>query len=292
AGFRFNSRVYGIPVQYENLALVTNVKLVPKQPNTFAKVVAVAKRLMKNGKATTGIAVGQGDAGNAYNMYPLFSGLGGYAIGTDVAGNFNSSDIGIANPVFLQNASAIKEWNDSRVISSSLTTQAAKDAFIAGKAPFWITGPWDLNTIVGLPFGYRITTVPSIVKGKATSPLLGMKGFMVTIYAQAHQVKNLADQFVTEGLPKAGVQAAFGNAARRMPANLKAAAHVSDQRLKAFGAASAVGVPIPNIPQMQDVWSPLGSAWAASTRGSGASPPAAAFNQAQAAVAAAIAARQ
>ncbi|MDD2857487.1 MAG: extracellular solute-binding protein [Candidatus Nanopelagicales bacterium] len=291
SGFRFNSRVYGIPVQYENLALVTSVKLVPKQPSSFAKVVAVAKRLLKNGKATTGIAVGQGDAGNAYNMYTLFSGLGGYAIGVDQAGNANPSDIGIANPAFLKNAPQIKDWNDARIIEASLTTQGAKEAFLAGKAPFWITGPWDLASITSLPFAYRITTVPTIVKGKATSPLLGMKGFMVTVFAQAHQAKTLADAFVTQGLSRAGVQAAFGNAARRMPANVKAASRVTDPRLRAFGAAGALGVPIPNIPQMQSVWGPLGTAWAASTRGAGASPPVAAFTSAQAAVTAAIAAR-
>lgn len=291
AGFRFNSRIYGIPVQYENLAMVTSAKLVPRQPNSFAKVLAVAKRLMKSGKATTGIAVGQGDAGNAYNMYPFFSGLGGYTIGVDQAGNANPADIGIANPVFLKNAPQVKDWNDARVINSSLTTQAAKDAFIAGKAPFWITGPWDLSSITGLPFSYRITTVPTIVKGQSTAPLLGMKGFMVTVFAQAHQVKAQADAFVTKGLVRAGVQAAFGAAARRMPANVKAASRVNDARLRAFGAAGALGVAIPNIPQMQSVWAPLGTAWASSTRGAGASPPVPAFTSAQAAVTSAIAAR-
>jgi arabinogalactan oligomer/maltooligosaccharide transport system substrate-binding protein len=291
SGFRYNSRVYGIPVQYENLALVTSAKLVPKQPSTFAKVVAVAQRLMKNGKATAGVAVGQSDAGNAYNMYPLFSGLGGYTIGVDKAGNANPSDVGIANPAFLKNAPQIADWNDARVIASSMTTQGAKDAFVSGKAPFWITGPWDLASITSLPFAYRITTVPTIVKGIATAPLLGMKGFMVTVYAQAHQVKAAADAFVTQGLSRAGVQAAFGSAARRMPANVKAASRVSEPRLRAFGAAGALGVAIPNIPQMQSVWGPLGTAWATSTRGAGASPPVAAFTAAQAAVTAAIAAR-
>lgn len=290
-GFRYNSRTYGIPVQYENLAMVTNTALVPKQPKTFDRLVAVAKKLLANGKATAGVAVGQGDAGNAYNMYPFFSGLGGYALGVDAKGNVNPSDVGIANPSFLSNSGQIKQWNADRVIASSLTTAAAKDAFAAGKAPFWITGPWDLNSIVALPFGYRITTVPSMVQSKATSPLLGMKGFMVTVFAQAHQMKRVADRFLTEGIARAGVQAAFATAARRMPANRKAASGVTDLRLRAFGSAGNSGVAIPNVPQMQDVWGPLGSAWLVTTKGAGATAPVPAFTEAQAKVVAAIAAR-
>ena len=290
-GFRYNSRTYGIPVQFENLAMVTNTALVPKQPKNFARVVAVSKKLLANGKASAGVAVGQGDAGNAYNMYPFFSGLGGYALGVDAKGNVNPSDVGVANPAFLGNASQIKQWNADRVIASSMTTAAAKDAFAAGKAPFWITGPWDLNSIVALPFGYRITAVPSMVQSKATSPLLGMKGFMVTVFAQGHQMRKVADRFLTEGIARAGVQAAFANAARRMPANRKAASGVTDLRLRAFGTAGASGVAIPNVPQMQDVWGPLGIAWLSSTKGAGATAPVPAFTDAQAKVVAAIAAR-
>ncbi|CAB5042948.1 MAG: hypothetical protein F2923_08580 [Actinobacteria bacterium] len=290
-GFRYNSRIYGVPVQFENLAMVTNVSLVAKQPQNFKRVVTVASKLVNSGKATAGIAVGQGDSGSAYNMYPFFSGLGGYAFGLDAKGNINTSDVGIASPAFIASSGQIKNWNAAKVINSSLTTQGAKDAFIAGKAPFWITGPWDLNTIVALPFGYRITSVPSMVSGRATSPLLGMKGFMVTIYAQAHQMKKAADAFVIEGLSRAGVQAAFANAARRMPANVKAGSGISDARLKAFGAAGAAGVAIPNVPAMQDVWGPLGTAWAVSTKGSGATAPVSAFTDAQTKVISAISTR-
>lgn len=290
AGFRYNGKIFGVPVQFENLAMVTNVSLVPKQPETFSKVVAISTRLMKNKKATTGVAVGQGANGNAYNMYPFFSGLGGYVFGKGDTGNAITTDVGIANPAFLGNTSQIKEWNAAGILDSTLNTQEAKDAFAAGKAPFWITGPWDLNAVVGLPFGYRITSLPGMVSGKSPAPLLGMKGFMVTVYAQAHQIRKVASDFVVEGLSKAGIQAAFGNAARRMPASTKAASGISDARLKAFGAAGAAGVAIPNVPAMSEVWGPLGKAWAVTTKGSGSSGPVPAFTEAQNSVVQAISA--
>ncbi len=281
SGFRYNGKIFGVPVQFENLAMVTNVNLVPKQPETFKKVVTISTRLMKNNKTSSGVAVGQGGNGNAYNMFPFFSGLGGYVFGKDDKGNANTADVGIANPAFLGNSTQIKDWNAAGVIDSSLNTQEAKDAFAAGKAPFWITGPWDLNAVIALPFGYRITSVPGMVSGKSPAPLLGMKGFMVTIYAQAHQMRKQASEFVVEGLSRAGIQAAFGNAARRMPASNKAVSGITDARLKAFGAAGAAGVAIPNVPAMSAVWAPLGKAWAVTTKGSGASGPVPAFTDAQ-----------
>jgi len=290
SGFRYNGKIFGLPVQFENVAMVTNVNLVPKQPETFKKVVTISTRLMKNKKASTGVAVGQGTSGNAYNMFAFFSGLGGYVFGKDDKGNANTADVGIANPAFLGNSSQIKEWNAAGVIDSSLNTQEAKDAFAAGKAPFWITGPWDLNAVVALPFGYRITSVPGMVSGKSPAPLLGMKGFMVTIYSQAHQMRKQATEFVVEGLSRAGTQAAFGNAARRMPASSKAVSGVTDARLKAFGAAGAAGLAIPNVPAMGEVWAPLGKAWAVSTKGSGATGPVPAFTDAQNSVVQAISA--
>ena len=281
SGFRYNGKIFGVPVQFENLAMVTNVNLVPKQPETFKKVVTISTRLMKNNKTSSGVAVGQGGNGNAYNMFPFFSGLGGYVFGKDDKGNANTADVGIANPAFLGNSTQIKDWNAAGVIDSSLNTQEAKDAFAAGQAPFWITGPWDLNAVIALPFGYRITSVPGMVSGKSPAPLLGMKGFMVTIYAQAHQMRKQASEFVVEGLSRAGIQAAFGNAARRMPASSKAVSGITDARLKAFGAAGAAGVAIPNVPAMSAVWAPLGKAWAVTTKGSGASGPVPAFTDAQ-----------
>jgi arabinogalactan oligomer/maltooligosaccharide transport system substrate-binding protein len=58
----------------------------------------------------------------------------------------------------------------------------------------------------------------------------------------------------------------------RYPANKVAGGQVKDKDLKSYGAASEGGVPMPNIPQMANVWQDLGAAWARSTKGSGSIP--------------------
>src|SRR6185503_6084716 len=94
-----------------------------------------------------GIAVPQGSGGDAYHMYPFFSGLGGYVFGRNKAGNLDPSNIGVANKKFLANAAIIDKWNKEGLINSKVDYNTAKNAFLKGQAAFWITGPWESDAL-------------------------------------------------------------------------------------------------------------------------------------------------
>lgn len=288
-GFRYGAGIYGTPTQIENVALVTNAALIKKQPETFADLSRQALALQKAGKVTVPFAVPQGANGDAYHMYPLFSGLGGYIFATNPSGSVNPKKVGIDNPTFRKNASIINDWNATGLINSKVDYGIAKDAFVAGKSPFWITGPWEIaDTIKKLPFRYRITAVPTIVDGITPVPFLGAQGFMVTKFAKVHGVEIGANSLVAEYMSSAPAQASLAAVNGRTPANTVAAKRVTDPQLKAFGAAGVGGVPMPNVPQMASVWGALGGAWVNSTKGAGATPAQRAFAQAQATVVKAI----
>ena len=89
-------KLYGVPTQVENIGLVVNTKLV-KVPTTFAMLEKEALAFKKKKAGNLGIAVQQGTNGDAYHMYPFFSGLGGYVFGVNKAGNLDPSDIGVAS---------------------------------------------------------------------------------------------------------------------------------------------------------------------------------------------------
>ena len=287
-GFRYGAGVYGMPTQIENVAMITNAGLVKTQPKTFDAVSVEALALKKAGKATVPFAVPQGANGDAYHMYPLFSGLGGYVFATNPSGSVNPKKVGLDNPTFRKNQEIINGWNKTGLINSKVDYGIAKDAFVAGKAPFWITGPWELDALKALKFKYRITAVPAIVNGITPVPFLGAQGFMVTKFAATHGVQTGANSLVAEYMATAPAQAKLAAANGRTPANLVAAKAVSDPVLKAFGSAGVGGVPMPNVPQMASVWSALGGAWVNSTKGAGAVPAQKAFAQAQATVVKAI----
>jgi maltose-binding protein MalE len=276
-------KLYGAPVALENIALVTNTKLA-KVPSSFADLEKQALAAKKKTKAQVGLSVQQGQ-GDAYHMYPFFSGLGGYIFGTNKAGNLDPSDIGIANAKFLKNAALIDRWNKEGLIRSQVNDSIAKDLFLKGKVAYYATGPWFLADIRKSGVKYAISAFPQIVAGVKAVPFLGVQGFMVTKFSSAHGVESLAKDLVANYMMQPSAQLRLAGANDRFPANTRAGAQVKDKDLKAFGNASVGGVPMPNIPQMASVWQDLGAAWVRSTKGAGAIPARKSFMGAQRSIA-------
>jgi arabinogalactan oligomer / maltooligosaccharide transport system substrate-binding protein len=265
-------KLYGVPVAVENIGLVVNTKLA-KVPTTFAQLEKEALAVKKAKHQTFGIAVQQGTGGDAYHMYPFFSGLGGYVFGTNKAGNLDPSDIGVASPTLLKNAKLIDKWNKEGLLSSKVDSSAAQNAFLKKQTAFWVTGPWNADTLKKSGLSFKVIQVPAIVKPSV--PFLGVQGFMVTKFASAHNVDSAAKDLVTNFMARASAQTQLAAANGRPPANVKAAS--KDPVLAQFSKASKGGVPMPNIPQMGSVWDELGGAWVKSTKGSGATPARSAF---------------
>lgn len=287
-GFTFGAERFGVPVQISNVALITNAELVKKQPTTFGQLSKRALALVSKGKAKTAFAVAQGEGSDGYAMYPLFSGLGGYFFGRTPEGGLDQTNVGLASKAFLKNSDVIDQWNASGLISSALSADNARKAFVKKKAPFWIAGPDEMATLKALSFVYRITSVPPIVAGTKAAPLLRVQGFMVTSFAKKHGLKPIALKLVSTYLTAPSRQAKLAAASGLNPANTLAATKVAEPRLVAIGLAGVDGVPVPNIPQMTSVWGPYGGAWISSTAGTGATPAKDAFTAASDAVTKAI----
>jgi len=267
-------RLYGAPFALENVGLVVNTKLA-RAPKTFDEFHSQALAFMRKRKGNVAVAVPQGAGGDAYHMFPFLSGLCGYIFGRNKAGNYDVSDIGLANPRFLKNSSMIDQWNKERFLNSKIDYGTAKDAFLKGKAAFWITGPWETNTLKQSGIKFTIVPFPKIVCQSV--PFLGVQGYMVTKYAAVHGVESLVKDLVASYMMSPAAQLALASANGRFPANSEAGKKVNDPVLKQFGAAGVGAIPMPNIPQMASVWSELGQAWVKATKGPGATPARRAF---------------
>ncbi len=276
-------KLYGIPVQVENIGLIVNTKLAAA-PKSFADLETTALKFKKKNHLAFGLCVQQGSGGDAYHMYPFFSGLGGYVFGTNKAGNLDPSDIGVANSAFIKNASIIDKWNKEGLINSKADYATCDTAFTKGQTPYWITGPWAMADIQKAGLKIKVVQVPAIKKPSV--PFLGVNGMMVTKFATTHGVDTAAKDLVTNFFSTPSAQTQLAAAGGRAPANTKAKA--TDPILAQFGAAGKGGVPMPNIPQMNSVWSDLGAAWVRSTKGSGAMPAARSFKGAARSIAAKI----
>jgi arabinogalactan oligomer/maltooligosaccharide transport system substrate-binding protein len=270
-------KLYGAPYAFDNVGLVVNTQLV-KVPTTFAQLERRAIAFKKRKSGNLGIAVPQGAGGDVYHTYPFFSGLGGYVFGKNKVGLLDPSDIGVANRTFVSNSSLIDRWNREGLINSKVDYAAAKSAFLAKQAAFWITGPWESDALKSSGLKFRIIQMPKIKLSSV--PFLNVQGMMVTKYARDHGLDTLARDFVSNYMMTSAAQLDLANANGRAPANSAASKKYSDSIASQFGKAGMGGVPVPNIPQMAQVWTDLGLAWTRSTQGTGATKARVAFKTA------------
>ena len=275
AAFQIGGRQYGIPMQTENVALFRNTKLVPHAPKTFAELEKVALKLKKKKASNRNFipfAVPQGTGGDAYHMYPLFSGLGGYFFGGNSL-HWNTNDVGVANSKFLKHAGTIDKWYKEGLIKASVSADIALNAFTSGNAPFYISGPWNLGKIRASGVSYAITAVPTIVPGIKPVPLIGVQGAMLSKWSSTHGV-SIAAKRILAALAGKDAQLFISNLMLRTPANLQALAQFSRPGATEFQQAGRGGIPMAAMTSMNAVWASVGTAWVKATSGSSKAKPA------------------
>ncbi|MEK6648867.1 MAG: extracellular solute-binding protein [Actinomycetota bacterium] len=268
-GFTYRGILYGIPYNVENIALVYNTKLVSSAPKTLAEMESTWATLKAAGTAKVGIDV---QTGNPYMNTPLFTALGGYVFGGK-ANHPNPRNVGLYSAKFAKNASKIDKWFASGFLNKN--SDWTYTNFYAGKAPYAIMGPWNLEDLhkSGMASSYAIAGVPG------GYPWIGANGFMVSKYAPN---KFLAKSYIANVVTDVTFQYTLYKSTLKMPALLAAAAKVDNQDLLAMSAYrdSSGAMPMWNIPQMASVWTDWGNAW--QTVADGKSTAAAAFKLAAA----------
>jgi len=241
----------------------------------------VAQVLLKKkggGRVAIDVQQGLGGTGDAYHMYPFFSGLCGYVFGKTKGGALNPKLVGLDNAAFMKNAPMIDRWNKEGLINAKIDNDTAKSLFTSGKAAFWVTGPWNIDTARKAGVKFKIVQMPKIKCQSA--PFLGVGGVMVTKFARTHGVASAAKDFVGSYMASTAAQTTLSVKNGRYPANTQAAKKIRNTALRQIGLASAGGIPMPNIPQMDSVWADLGTAWLKSTKGAGATKARVAFKSA------------
>ena len=267
-------KLYGAPVAIENIGLVVNTKLA-HVPTTFADLESQALTFKKKKSGNLGIAVQQGANGDAYHMYPFFSGLGGYIFGANKAGNLDPSDIGVANKKFLDNATLIDKWNKEGLINSAVDGCIAQNAFLKGRRP---------SGSQALELRQLLEVERPLLQGRPASedrqPRCRSSASRASWSRSTRRRTGSRAGAATSSrsyMTTPAAQLALAAANSRFPANTVAGKQVTDPVLAQFGKASVGGVPMPNIPQMSAVWADLGTAWVKSTKGAGATPARVAF---------------
>ena len=243
----YRGKLYGVPVDVNNVAMIYNTDIVKTAPKTFGEMVAVYKANRASKSLKAGLCVAGG--GMSWGAHSIFSALGADAY------QFNSRDKivygrSFNGTVFGKNVRTY--LLDGKIKGKSngflpASDAGCKDNFIDGKVPYAIIGNWEWKDYVDKGFTMNLMPVPGVSANKPGKMFGSVSGALLTTFAAKHGVEAGAKSLLTKFFGSTDGQVRYQKIEGRPPAEKGAAldATVSVAQ-RGFGAAASLS----SIPQI------------------------------------------
>jgi arabinogalactan oligomer/maltooligosaccharide transport system substrate-binding protein len=235
----YNGKLYGVPLDINNVAMLTNDDLTTV-PTSFGAMVDYYKANKVSEGLTRGLCVAGG--GMSWGAAGVLSALGGapYAM---KSGKAAITGAPFTVKTFADNVKA-QLLNADGSPNGFFTNSDAncKQDFIDGKVPFAVIGNWEWKDYIAEGFDMnKLSCVPGIKVGSCGAGFGSVSGALLTSFAGSDE--NAAKSFLNDFFGSASGAMSYVKYEQRPPAN-KAAAAVASPALKGFGlAASKASIP-------------------------------------------------
>lgn len=247
--------VYGLPWAAEGIALICDASKVPQIPSTFSDLESIMKNYTDPSKGLYGLAY-QIDP---YHIYPFITAFGGYYYDetTDTTA-FNSSGT-------LQGISFLLTHVFPYMYTADVGGETQLKLFLDGKTPCIITGPWSMNSILGVYKNLSIGAIPSI-DGRIPRPFVGVKMLWITSLVEKDPNRLYASLLFTLWFTMNDRMLKFlVDYGGYIPVKNSVINYITANRDKyniVYGFIESIsnGIPMPKVPKMGCVWDPIGTA--------------------------------
>lgn len=243
-GVTYEGQTYGVPYAVESIALIRNNKLTQAEPKTFDEMIEAGKAAGKEYP----FIMQMGTEGDPYHMYPFQTSFGAPVFKQEADGSY-TSELALGGEGGTKFAEWLKAQGEAKVLDPAISGDIAKQSFIDGKAPFTVTGPWNVGPFREAGMDVSVLPIPS-AGGQPAQPFVGVQVFFASAKTENPLLVNKFFEYVgTED-----VQMKLYELGKRIPAMPAVAAKVDDADIKAFAEVAGSGVPMPAIPAMGSVW--------------------------------------
>jgi maltose/maltodextrin transport system substrate-binding protein len=251
--FTVGGKLWGYPLSVESIGLVYNKALVPTPPKSFDEVIALDKKLSKQGKKAI-----LWDYNNTYFTWPMLAADGGFVFARNAKGDLDPEKVGVNDPGAVKGAQLLEKMIKDGVMPKGASYSDMEAGFNKGEVAMMITGPWAWDNARKSKIDFGVAPIPT-VGGKPSKPFVGVLGCMITA---ASPNKEVAKEFIEnylvtlDGLKKINADVPLGT-----PANKAFFKELSaDPNIAATMKNVTLGEPMPNIPEMGKFWSAMASA--------------------------------
>ncbi len=250
-----DGKFFGEPAIIETLVLYYNKDLIDTVPATFKDLEEIAKDPKFDFTAEKGTNVGfLAKWTDFYSAYGLLAGYGGYVFGND---GTDPTDVGLNSPGAVEGIEYANTWFQKTWPKGMQDVKSAgdfiTDQFVNGKTAAIIDGPWAAANYKEAGVNFGVAKIPTLNNGNAYEAFGGGKAWVVSNYSKNKEVgQEFIDFLTTEAN-----QTKLYEVTNEVPANNKSrelAAAGDDQITSAVIAQYADADPMPNIPEMGEVW--------------------------------------
>lgn len=261
----YEGKLYGIPKAVETIVLVYNKDILPKAPETFDDLIKVSKEQRAANKY--GLLA---KFDEIYYSYGVVAGMGGYIFGQNANGSLNVNDIGLANQGTIDAVTFLKSFYADGLFPAGIVGETGANAidslFTEKKAAAVITGPWAFKPYQDAGVNYGVAPLPTLPNGEHMRSFLGVKGYSVSTYSTQ---KELAQQFIEFINQPEYAKIRFEKTGEIPPVKLLIDDPVikGDEKARAVAIQAGYAVPMPSVPEIQEVWTPSNSALQLSVTG-------------------------
>ncbi|MFD0672555.1 maltose ABC transporter substrate-binding protein [Cohnella sp. GCM10027633] len=250
----YNGILYGYPETIETYALLYNKDLIAEAPKTWEEVIAFAKTY--NDPANKKYAIAW--LHNLYFNNMFMQPYGGYVFGKD---GTDPSDIGINNEGAIEGMKFYQSLYDIVPIKTTdMKFDIQTELFSTGKLAMTIDGPWSVGSYQG-KVNLGVAPLPDLPGGKKSISMAGVRSFYVNSYTKYPKAAKLLARF----LITKEVQMKDFEMAHIIPANKEAnneSKIKDDPIISGFVEQFKNSIPMPSIPQINNMWAPTDAAFA------------------------------
>ncbi|OYW71005.1 MAG: sugar ABC transporter substrate-binding protein [Aerococcus viridans] len=250
-----NDEIYGMPYVVEALVLYYNKELIDTAPTTFEELEALSEDSAYDYSSESGKNTGfLANWVDFYSAYGLIAGHGGYIFGED---GTDTADIGLNTEGAVEGIEYAQTWYEKWPEGMLDTTSAGSfvdETFISGSTAAVIGGPWSAASYQEGGVDYGVAPIPTLPNGEAYQTFGGGKGWVVSGYTENEEAAQQWLEYVTteENMNR------LHEFNSEVPANQQARQAIVDAGENELAIAVIEqyndAVPMPNIPEMAEVW--------------------------------------
>lgn len=250
----YDGKVYGLPKSSETPVLIYNKDLMAEAPKTMDELYTFSKDFAK-GENFGFLALWD----NFYFAHGIIGGMGGYVFNNN-NGTLDPEDIGLNNSGAVEGTEYIQKWYTEGLFPNGIIGENGGSAmdglFTEGKVAAVMNGPWSFQPYKDAGINIGVAALPTLPNGDHVKTFMGVKGWHVSAYSKNQEWAVKFLEFITND---ENAKYRFEQTAE-VPTNvalLEDSVITGNEGAKAVAEQSQYALPMPNIPEMGQVWDPM-----------------------------------